>query len=105
MQISIRNYQEPKFLQEGGTIEDGAPMNEAPVEEQGAPAPEQGGDPMQQLIEMFAQGLQNQDCNLLAQAAQMFLQAVSGGAEQAPAEAPGQPVYRRGGRLVRWEQR
>lgn len=85
-------------FQEGGEM--------APPPQEQMPAPEQqpqGGDQMQQLIDMFAQGLQNQDCNLLAQAAQIFLQAVGGGGGGAPAEAPEAPVYRRGGRLLRWE--
>lgn len=102
MKISIKNAEfnsMVKKFQEGGEMP--APEEQMPQEA----APEQGGgDSMQQLVEMFAQGLQNQDCNMLAQAAQMFLQAIQGGGE-APAEAPGAPVYRRGGRLVRWERR
>lgn len=88
-----------KKFQEGGEM--------APPPEEQMPAQEeqpQGGDQMQQLIEMFAQGLQNQDCNLLAQAAQIFLQAVGGGGG-APAEAQEAPVYKRGGRLLRWERK
>ena len=103
MEIRIKDAEFNQMIrrfQEGG---------EMPAPEEQMPAPEgqpQGGDQMQQLIDMFAQGLQNQDCNLLAQAAQIFLQAVGGGAPaEAPAEAPGAPVYRRGGRLLRWERR
>lgn len=95
MEIKLRNYQEPKFLQEGGVVED---PNAAPVEE--APMPEQGGgqDPMQMLLEGAAQALQNQDCNLAMQVCQALMQMAGGGGEPAPAE---EPVYRRGGRLVR----
>jgi hypothetical protein len=43
MNIKIKNYQEPTFLQEGGTVDaPAAPVEEAPVEQ----APE-GGDPTQ----------------------------------------------------------
>ena len=49
---------------------------------------------MMQVVQMFAEGLQKQDCQLLAQGAQMFLQLVQqsqqGGA--APQEEQGQPV-------------
>lgn len=107
MEIRIRDNELNRMItkfQEGGEM---APPEEQMPAEGGAPeggAP-QGGDPMQQLVEMFVQGLQNQDCNLLAQAAQMFLQAVQGGGGggEAPAPAPGEPVYKRGGRLVRWQ--
>ena len=105
MELRIRDKEFNRMIskfQEGGEMP--APAEEeAPVQE----APEQGGDQgMQQLVEMFAQGLQNQDCNLLAQAAQIFLQAVQGGGQGAPApEAPGQPVYKRGGKLLRWERK
>ena len=58
---------------------------------------------MMQIVQMFAEGLQNQDCQLLAQGAQMFLQLVQqsqqGGA--APREEQGQPVFKKGGILVR----
>ena len=100
MQLKVKNFNVnnymPRKFQEGGPVE--APAAEAPVEA----APEQGGnDPMMQ-IQAFQQGLETQDCQLLAQAAQAFLQAVGGGAEQAPAAPEGQPVYRQGGKLSRW---
>lgn len=90
-------------LQEGGEIPAGAPAPEAaPAPEQ---APEQGGDPMAQLVAAFQQGLETQDCQLLAQAAQAFLELVGGGQPSPEQQAPGQPVYRRGGRLIRFEKR
>lgn len=97
-------------FQQGGPV--GAPAEgaEAPVSQEEAPegqapegqAPEEGGqeDPMMQLAQLFVQGLQNQDCQMLAQGAQMFLQLVEqsqgGGAE----EPQGEPVFRKGGRLA-----
>lgn len=94
-----------KKFQQGGPIEapaEGAeapvPQEEAPAEE--APAEEGQEDPMMQLAQIFAQGLQNQDCNALAQGAQMFLQLVEQ-AQGGGAEAPqGEPVFRKGGRLA-----
>ena len=90
----------PRKFQVGGEMpapEETAPAEGAPVEET-APAEQGGQDPLMQLAQVFAQGLQNQDCEMLAQGAQMFLelmQSAQGGAEQ------GQPVYRKGGVLVR----
>ena len=94
-------------FQEGGTVEE---LQEAPVEQEAAnqPATEESQlagqeDPMMQIIQIFAEGLQKQDCQLLAQGAQMFLQLVQqsqqGGA--APREEQGQPVFKKGGILVR----
>lgn len=83
-----------KFMQQGGA----APM---PAE-----APQGGEDPMMQIAEVFAQGLQNQDCEMLAQGAQMFLQLVSeamGGQPAGPVDqAPeGEPVFKKGGKIVK----
>lgn len=106
MKITYKNaVKQTKKFQQGGPV--GAPAEgaEAPVSQEEAPeepAPEEGGqeDPMMQLAQLFAQGLQNQDCQMLAQGAQMFLQLVeqsqSGGAE----EPQGEPVFRKGGRLA-----
>ena len=106
MKITYKNaVKQTKKFQQGGPV--GAPAEgaEAPVSQEEAPeelAPEEEGqeDPMMQLAQLFAQGLQNQDCQMLAQGAQMFLQLVEqsqgGGAE----EPQGEPVFRKGGRLA-----
>lgn len=67
-----------------------------------------GQDPMAVLVEGAQQAIQSQDCQIAMQVCQMILELV-GGAQQAPAPAPeqapaapqGEPVYRRGGRLIR----
>ena len=115
MNIIYKNaIKSPRKFQQGGPVEApvGAEAGEQMPEEGGAPeeeqmpeegAPEGGGeqDPMMQLAQMFAQGLQNQDCQMLMQGAQMFLQLLqqSQGGEQ-PQEPQGEPVFRRGGRLA-----
>ena len=86
-----------KFLQEGGAM---------PA---GAAAQQQAQDPMEQIVAMAAQALQNNDPNLAMQVCDAIVQIAQGaapaGAEGgAPAEgmpAEGEPVYRRGGKLVR----
>ena len=66
-------------FQEGGPVSPEA----APVEGTPQEMPQGGGeqDPLMQITQMFAQGLQNQDCNMLAQGAQMFLQLMQAQAQ------------------------
>lgn len=108
MNIKFKNHQFRKF-QEGGAME--APMEE-PMPQEAAPmeggAPAQGGDPMQmlmQLAQMAAQALQAQDANIAMEVCNglvEFVQIIQGqGQGQAPQEAPAEPVYRRGGTLVK----
>lgn len=75
-----------KKFQEGGA---------APAPE--AAAPQQGGeDPTAMLMQSAQQAVQNQDCQIAIQVCQMVLEMLGGGG--APQS---EPVYRRGGRLVR----
>lgn len=75
----------------------------------GAPAPQGGEDPMAMLMQGAQQAVQAQDCEIAMQVCQMLLElagaqaapAEAAPAEAAPAPAEGEPVYRRGGRLVR----
>lgn len=85
--------------QEGGAMPAGAP----------AAAPQGGEDPMAMLLQGAQQAVEAQDCQIAMQVCQMLLELAGGGgapaeaapAEAAPAPAEGEPVYRRGGRLVR----
>lgn len=90
-----------KKLQEGGEIPAGAPAPEAaPAPEQ---APEQGGDPLEQIVMAAAQAVQTQDAQLALQVCQALVQLAGGGEQPAPAAPEGQaPVYKKGGRLVKW---
>lgn len=73
----------------------------------GAVAPQGAAqDPMAMLVEGAAQAVQNQDCQIAMQVCQMLLELVNGAQaapapEAAPAPQEGEPVYRRGGKLVR----
>ena len=75
----------------------------------GAPAPQGGEDPMAMLMQGAQQAVEDQNCQIAMQVCQMLLELVGGGAPgvapgheaAAPAPAEGEPVYRRGGRLVR----
>lgn len=74
----------------------------------GAPAgPEGGQDLIMQIADIFAQGLQSGDCNMLAQGAQMFIQLISQAMNQAGPQGPvdqapeGEPVFKKGGKIVK----
>ncbi len=63
-----------------------------------------GQDPMAMLLEGAAQAVQNQDCQIAMQVCQMLMEMANGAAAPAPEAAPapqGEPVYKKGGRLVR----
>ena len=88
---------------EGAPVEGGAAPEGAPVE--AAPAgPEQGGDPMQQILQAAMHAVQNNDAELALQVCAALVQLAQGAAGAqggAPEGAPeGEPVYRRGGRLA-----
>ena len=73
--MKIREYQE------GGNMPS-APATGAPT------GPEGGQDPIMQIADIFAQGLQSGDCNMLAQGAQMFIQLISQAMNQAGPQGP-----------------
>jgi len=93
MKIKKFNDTAARKFQEGGQM---VATEAAPAEE---PMPAEGGeqDPLMMIAQIFAQGLQEQNCEMLAKGAQAFLEMLqqSASAEQA------QPVFRKGGKLVR----
>lgn len=105
MDIKLKNSKVQKF-QIGGPVQPAAPAEEptqtggAPVQEQ---APEQGGeqDPMVILAQMSAQAIQSQDCQMAMQVCQAFLEIMQQMQGGAPEEPQGEPVFRKGGVLVR----
>lgn len=87
-----------KKLQQGGP----APAPQDPANAPQAQAQPQGGDPLLQIAQVFAEGLQTQNCELLAQGAQAFLMLLqqAQGAQQAPVGEPqGEPVFKKGGKI------
>lgn len=105
MKITPKNQETRKF-QVGGAIPAGAPA-EDPTVGGGAPtgesAPDQGGeqDPIMMLAQMSAQAIQAQDCQMAMQVCQAFLEIVQQMQGGAPEEPQGEPVFRKGGTLVR----
>ena len=91
-----------KKFQQGGEI---APAEEPMAPEAGAPevAPADAGgqDPMMMLAEAAAKALQTNDCQIAMQVCQgliALIQQMGGGAPQEP---QGEPVFRKGGVLLR----
>lgn len=92
MEIKFRKFQQ------GGAM----PEQGVPAEPQAQEAPAGAEDPMMQLIQAAAQALQGQDCNLAMQVCQALVQLVQSSQDgAAPAPEETEPVYRRGGTLVR----
>lgn len=95
---------EPKVkkFQEGGAAP--APAAEPMPAEQGA-APEQGGGEgdLMQLAQMAAEALQSGDCNTALAVCEGFMRLVQEASQGQGGEAApqGEPVYKRGGTLVR----
>lgn len=99
MKVTPKNSQTRKY-QVGGampaaepTVNGGAPVDET--------ASDQGieQDPIMILAQMSAQALQSQDCQMAMQVCQAFLEITQ--QMQAPQPPQGEPVYRKGGILVR----
>ena len=79
---------------------------EMPITNTAAQAPStetNGNDVIMQIAQLFAQGLQSGDCNLLAQGAEAFLMLLQQASAPAPMEAApeGQPVFKKGGKVVK----
>lgn len=88
-------FQNKELNQLIGKFQEGGEMA-APAAEQ---APQQ--DPMEAILQAAAQAVQAQDGNLALQVCQALVEMAGGGQQAAP-EAPGQPVYKKGGKLSRW---
>lgn len=88
-----------KKFQMGGEVPAGTPAPASAPVEATAPA---GDDVLMQIAQLFAQGLQTGDCNLLAQGAEAFLMLLQQASAPAPMEAAtqGQPVFKKGGKLI-----
>ena len=92
MNIKLRKFQE------GGAAPAGAPTDQSQ-----APGQTQEQDPLAQIAQMAMQALQNKDCNAAMQVCAAFVQMLQQSQQgQGTGQAPeGEPVYRKGGKLVR----
>lgn len=99
MKVTLKNSK-PKKFQEGGSMDpnvqtqgDMAQQPETTMQE-----PEQ--DPIMILAQMSSQAIQTQDCEMAMQVCQAFLEIVQQ-MQGAPSEQQEEPVFRKGGILVR----
>lgn len=90
-----------KRFQQGGPVapEETMPAEEVPVEGASEEAPQE--NPLIVLAEAAMRGLQTGDCQIMAQVCQGLLQIVQQMQEPAPQEATGEPVFKKGGVLLR----
>ncbi len=98
MQFIPKNVR--KF-QQGGEIPSEEPMAPEGSAPEAAPADGASQDPMMMLAEAAAQALQAQDCQIAMQVCQglvALVQQIGGGAPQEP---QGEPVFKKGGVLLR----
>lgn len=98
-----KKYQIGKFQEGGAPMPvDPAAAGAAPAPE-AAPAPDQGGDPLQQLLDGAMQAVQGQDCQTAMAVCQGLVQLAQGAGAQGGAPAPSEtaPVVsrKRGGIL------
>lgn len=94
----MRFVNKPRKFQDGGQM---AQPEAAPMP---AEAPQQGGDPMQMLVEAAMAAVQNQDPNMAMEVCMMLLELVGVAPGQTPVGAPAegaQPVFRKGGKMKR----
>lgn len=90
-----------KKFQQGGPMPAEEPMAPESGAPEAAPADAGGQDPMMMLAEAAAQALQAQDCQIAMQVCQglmALIQQMGGGAPQEP---QGEPVFKKGGVLLR----
>lgn len=104
MNIKLRGTEKViKKFQEGGAMPaEGTPVEQTP--EGGAPVEGGGEDPLMQLAQAAMQALQSQDCQMAMQVCQAFVQMIQQAQGGAPEQPQGQPVYKKGGKLLRYER-
>lgn len=90
-----------KKFQQGGEIPAQEPMAPEGGAPEAAPADGAGQDPMMMLAEAAAQALQAQDCQIAMQVCQGLMALVQQMGGGAPQEPQGEPVFKKGGVLLR----
>ena len=104
MNIKLRGTEKviEKFQEGGAMPAEGTPVEQTP--EGGAPVEGGEEDPLMQLAQAAMQALQSQDCQMAMQVCQAFVQMIQQAQGGAPEQPQGQPVYKKGGKLLRYER-
>ena len=104
--MKIKNKIVAKF-QEGGAMPESAPAEQTPEQApEKAPAEGGGQDPISQLLQLATQAIDGQNCEAAMAVCQGFVQLVQaqaggGGAGASGAAPAGEPVYKKGGKIVK----
>lgn len=88
-------------FQQGGEMPAEQPTAQAEAPVEAAPADGGGQDPLMMLAEGAAQALQTQDPQIAFQVCQGLVELVQQMAGGAPQEPQGEPVFKKGGVLLR----
>lgn len=99
MQFKPKNIRKHQAGGEMMPAEEPMAPEAAPAE--GAPVDGGGQDPIMMLAEGAMQALQSQDCQIAMQVCQGLIQLLQQMGGGAPQEAQGEPVFRKGGVLLR----
>ena len=93
-------YQNPeeskktKKFQTGGAV--------TPNNETSTPAPQEGGDPIAELVNLAQQAIDSQNCEAAMAVCEGFMMLVTQSEQsQTPPAPTDEPVYRKGGTLLR----
>lgn len=97
---SVSKYQVGGAMPAGDSMSQ--PTGEAqPPVDQGTPEQNSEQDPIMMMAQMASQAIQSQNCEMAMQVCQAFLEIVQQMQGEAPEEPQGEPVFKKGGTLVR----
>lgn len=99
MQFTPKNIR--KHQAGGEMVPAEQPMAPEAAPAEGVPAEGGGQDPIMMLGEAAMQALQSQDCQMMAQVCQGLVALIQQAGGGAPQGAQGEPVFRKGGVLLR----
>ena len=93
-------YQNPKESKKTKKFQTGGAVT--PNNETSTPAPQEGGDPIAELVNLAQQAIDSQNCEAAMAVCEGFMMLVTQSAPSETAPPPtGEPVYKKGGTLLR----
>lgn len=93
-------YQNPKESKKTKKFQTGGAVT--PNNETSTPAPQEGGDPIAELVNLAQQAIDSQNCEAAMAVCEGFMMLVTQADQsQTPPPPTGEPVYRKGGTLLR----
>ena len=93
-------YQNPNEIKKTKKFQTGGAVT--PNDETTTPAPQEGGDPITELVNLAQQALESQNCEAAMAVCEGFMMLVTQSDQsQTPPPPTDEPVYRKGGTLLR----